>query len=113
LHLRVVDVGPEQVRAISPQLEAERDDITEQQPGSTLYLPFQFRSDGLRLMSNYFAKLPLAMQQALFGSDGLAESALPTPSAGDQEDAEPEGRQEVGGRPGGFLSSFRPRADTD
>jgi hypothetical protein len=109
----IVDVGLEQVRAWAPRLEAERDAIAEQYPDSTLYLPFQFRSDGLRLMSNYFAKLPLAMQQVLFGSDGLAQSGLPAPQTEDQDDGEPEGGLGTGGRPGGFLSPFKPRADAD
>jgi hypothetical protein len=109
----VVDVGLEQVRALAPQLEAARDAITEQHPSATPYLPFQFRSDGLRLMSNYFTKLPLAMEQILFGSDGLAESGLQPPSTEDPDDPELEGSQRASGRPGGFLSPFKPRADTD
>jgi hypothetical protein len=109
----VVEVGLEQVRALASDLEAQRDVIAEQYPGSTPYLPFQFRSDGLRLMSNYFAKLPLTMQAALFGPDGLAQSGLPAAPAEDGDNSEPEGGQEACGRPGGFLTPFKPRADAD
>jgi hypothetical protein len=109
----VVDVGLQQVRGLAPQLGVVREAIAEQCPGATLYLPFQFRSDGLRLMSNYFAKLPQAMEQILFGSDGLAETGLPAPPAEDPDDPESEGNETRRGRPGGFLSPFKPRADTD
>ena len=104
----VVDVGLEQVRALAPQLEAARDAITEQHPGATPYLPFQFRSDGLRLMSNYFTKLPLAMEQILFGSDGLAESGLQPPPTEDPDDPELEGSQRASGRPGGSFRRSSP-----
>lgn len=99
----VVDVGLGSVRSLGPQLTAVRDAITEQCPGQTQHLPFQFRSDGLRLMSNYFAKLPLAMQQILFGPDGRAEGGLlAEPAENPQDD---EGRA-VGQRRTGDLADF-------
>lgn len=106
-----VDIGLEQIRALTQELEAVRDVLVQQYPDATLYLPFQFRHDGLRLMSNYFTKLPLAMQQELFGADGLGESDLPDPP---QEDGPPiVADADRPGRPGGFLRPFKPRADTD
>jgi hypothetical protein len=47
------------------------------------YLPFQFRADGLRLMSNYFVKLPKALLTILFeapsngGHESSSESVAP------------------------------------
>jgi hypothetical protein len=75
--------------------------------GDPLYLPFQFRSDGLRMMSNYFAKLPREAVQLLFDASGVA-------AAGAKEPAEGEGP--VGGSNGppsavGYLQPFRPKAD--
>lgn len=105
------DVGLEQIRALTQELEAVRDALAGLHPDATLYLPFQFRHDGLRLMSNYFTKLPLAMQRALFGADGLGEGGLPDPP---QADGLPiVADEDHHGRPGGFLSPFKPRADTD
>ncbi len=106
-----VDIGLDQIRSMASELEVERDVLASQHPGLKLFLPFQFRSDGLRLMSNYFTKLPAAMQQALFGTDGLGESDLPDPP---EEDGPPvlPGQRDISRR-GGFLRPFRPRADTD
>jgi len=106
-----VTVGLEQVRSLSPELAAVRDGLARQYPNATLYLPFQARRDGWRLMSNYFTKLPSAMQQILFGADGLGESSLPDPP---EEDgpvvSEDDNRMS---KRGGFLRPFKPRADTD
>jgi hypothetical protein len=105
----VADVGRDQVRALAPELQA----IAQQHPDATQYLPFQFRSDGLRMMSSYLTKLAVAMQQILFGPHGLAQGNLPDPPADDRDGPEPEGSQAAGGRPGGFLWPFKPRADAD
>jgi hypothetical protein len=106
-----VDIGLQQIRTLTPKLEAIRDALAQQYPAAKLYLPFQFRHDGLRLMSNYFTKLPLAMQQELFGADSLGEGDLPDPP---QADGPPIAADEDRhGRPGGFLRLFKPRADTD
>jgi hypothetical protein len=106
-----VDIGLEQIRALTQELEAVRDALAQQYSAATLYLPFQFRHDGLRLMSNYFTKLPLAMRQELFGADGLGESDLPDPPQADGPPVRAD--EERHGRPGGFLRPFKPRADTD
>ena len=47
------DIGLEQIRASVHELEAVRDALARQHPDATLYLPFQFRHDGLRLMSKF------------------------------------------------------------
>ncbi len=78
-----VTVGLERIRKLSPQLADMRDVLARQHPGATLYLPFQTRRDGWRLMSNYFTKLPATMQHALFGTDGLGESGLSDPPEDD------------------------------
>src|SRR5262249_8939267 len=54
-----VDIGREHIRSLGASLENMRDALAEQHPHIKLYLPFQFRHDGLRLMSNYFTKLPI------------------------------------------------------
>jgi hypothetical protein len=69
-------------------------------PTSRLYLPFQFRSDGLRLMSNYFAKLPVRMAEFIFGDESI-------PPIADRVAARTQSlvrRQ--------FLQPFEPRADS-
>lgn len=106
-----VDIGLEQYRALTPELTAIRDALDQQYPGLKLFLPFQFRGDGLHLMSNYFTKLPHAMQQKLFGTDGLGESDLPNPPEEDGPPILPD--RDHDGRPGGFLRPFKPRADTE
>jgi hypothetical protein len=106
-----VTVGLEEIRALSPQLAVMRDVLATQHPDAKLYLPFQPRRDGWRLMSNYFTKLPATMQHALFGTDGLRESGLPDPPD-DDGPALLEGdlRRKIRG---GFLRPFKPRADAD
>ena len=61
---RNVDLGS--VRKIEPRLRAIRDELQDRFPGETLYLPFQYRKDGLRMVNYYFAKLPHAVVEALF-----------------------------------------------
>ena len=106
-----VTVGLERIRDLSPQLAAMRDALARQHPDATLYLPFQARRDGWRLMSNYFTKLPAAMQHALFGADGLGESGLPDPPEDDGPAIPDDGNRRS--NRGGFLRPFKPRADTD
>jgi hypothetical protein len=79
-------------------------------------LPFQFtsRRNQLRMMPNYFAKMPADLVQLLFGDDGLAESLLPLEP---EQDAETESTETSSmpqvKRPGGFLEPFKDKADTD
>jgi hypothetical protein len=105
-----VTVGLDQIRGLSPQLAAMRDVLAGQHPGATLYLPFQTRRDGWRLMSNYFTKLPSTMQQALFGEGGLSESGLPDPPEDDGPAVSEDDNRRS--KRGGFLRPFKPRADT-
>ena len=104
-----VDVGLERVRMLGDQLRGARGALRARHPVTNLYLPFQFRADGLRLMSNYFTKLPASMQRLLFGADGLAEDGLSDPP---EEEGVPLPPAEQGHR-GGFLRPFHQRADTD
>ena len=104
-----VDIGLSWVRNLGPELTAIRGSLAGEHPKATLYLPFQFRSDGLRLMSNYFAKLPAQMQGVLFGNDGMGESGLPDPPEEDGLAASADDHA----RPGGFLRPFKPKADKE
>jgi hypothetical protein len=106
-----VTVGLERIRNLSPQLAAMRDALARDHPDATLYLPFQARRDGWRLMSNYFTKLPATMQHALFGADGLGESGLPDPPEDDGPAVLDDDNRRSNRR--GFLRPFKPRADTD
>ena len=106
--LQVV-VGTAEIQNGSRSLRNIRHDLAQAHPGRTLFMPFQFRSDGLRLMSNYFTKLPVAMQTLLFGTDGLAEGDLPNPPPEDGA-AEPADGSDV---QVGFLKPFKAKADTD
>ncbi len=97
------------VRSLATQIESIRDELREQH-GEPLYLPFQFRSDGLRLMSNYFAKLPSTCATLLFDETGLGESSAPSDSGdeqfnGDSETPVPDSRF-------GFLSPFQAKRDS-
>ena len=97
------------VLAMAPQLIAARDALRSAYVGEPLYLPFQFRADGLRLMSNYFTKLPRSMSAILFGDDGLASggSTPPAPSDGRPITGDEEGPRTI------FLQPFQPKADSD
>ncbi len=101
-------VGLEEIRSLHSRLDKARDALESSHPAAKLYLPFQFRRDGLRLMSNYFTKLPISMQDLLFGSDGVAEQGLeePPPEEG------PPGLASSSGVRAGFLKPFKPKADT-
>jgi hypothetical protein len=103
-----VEIGLEELQDLRPKLEARRDQLVSNNPGQSLYLPFQFRSDDLRLMSNYFTKLPFVFQELLFGTDGLAESELPDPPA---EEGPPEPPTSAGVR-AHYLRPFKRKADS-
>ncbi|MGH2656736.1 MAG: hypothetical protein ACRDIZ_08595 [Actinomycetota bacterium] len=103
-----VEVGLEELKELRPELEARREQLASKHPGQPLYVPFQFRSDDLRLMSNYFTKLPDVFQRLLFGTDGLAESELPAPPA---EEGPPETPASTGVR-AHYLRPFKRKADS-
>ena len=56
------------VRSLESEIYANRDRLKADYPGYTTYLPFQFRSDGLRFASYYFGKLPRELVNLLFES---------------------------------------------
>jgi hypothetical protein len=101
------EVALETLRDSEPLLRSVRDDLRVQHPGKSLYLPFQYRSDGIRMMSNYFAKCPAEVVGSLFGASGLADGDASLEPTTD-EDVEPLPRFR-----GGFLKPFKPKADTD
>jgi hypothetical protein len=102
-------VNLERLRSLTPRLTGIRDRLTVEF-GHPLYLPFQYRSDGLRMMSNYFAKLPAEAMALLFDETGLGEAALPAPKA---EDGDPIDARDPAAPKTGFLAPFRPKADTE
>jgi len=58
------------VRAKEAEILEVRERIRDSYPGfGAYYLPFQFRNDGLRMMSNYFAKLPKELVKVLFSAE--------------------------------------------
>jgi hypothetical protein len=83
--------------------------------GDPLYLPFQFTKDRaqLRMMSNYFARMPQELVELLFGADGLAGDQLPSPAPEPDEDEAGDTAVDVGEAPGGFLDPFQAKADTE
>jgi len=95
------------VRADEAWLRGVRDRLHQRFPTDTLYLPFQYRADGIRFMSNYFAKLPKEVVERFFDATGLGEaSAAPPPSE--------EGPAGTPDEPStyGFLAPFRSKQDT-
>lgn len=96
------------VRSRETEIRGIRDRLAAQHPGVSLYLPFQFRRDGLRFMPNYFAKMPKALASLLFGSTGLGEDGFEPPGDGSAvaDEAPPDA-------PTGFLDPFKPKADSD
>lgn len=104
-----VPVYLSRVRALEQELTAIRDRLA-QRYGDPLYLPFQYRSDGLRLMSNYFAKLPADAVVVLFDSTELAEQAAEPPAA---EEGAPVTADAPSPARTRFLAPFRPKADTE
>lgn len=105
-----VPVTLARVRELAPELIAIRDRLTESHADTPLYLPFQYRRDGLRFMSNYFAKLPKEAAEALFDETGRGEGDAKPPRTADGPPAETDD-----GFPArtGFLEPFRRKADTD
>jgi hypothetical protein len=101
------------LRANADALYDMRDRLRAMHAGP-LYLPFQFRSDRrqLRMLNNYFARMPRELVKLLFGSDGLATDLL---RAAPPDDAPPEpgdSEIDVGRAPGSFLNPFKPKADS-
>ncbi|MDP9436455.1 MAG: hypothetical protein M3P93_15190 [Actinomycetota bacterium] len=100
------------VRSEESRIYAIRDRLQQAHPGP-LYLPFQFRSDGLRFMPNYFAKLPAELVPVLFGSDGHggfvseADWRDDDPSDG-STDPEPQGPSRRG-----YLQPFAAKGDEE
>lgn len=96
------------VRSLEAEIRTIRDGLISAHPDLPLYLPFQFRSDGLRFISNYFAKLPEAMAHLLFGDTGVGEDdyAPPSDDAATVDEA-------PANAPTSFLDPFKPKADSD
>lgn len=97
------------IQSREEDIVAVRDRLREAYPRQKLYLSFQFRGDGLRMLSNYFAKLPAELVALLFDPTGFGEEAAHDPPAED-------GPAIVGGKTGvgrTFLSPFKPKADTN
>jgi hypothetical protein len=108
-----VDIGLDRLRGMGTELTGIRDSLWATYGRQrSLYHPFQLRSDGVRLMSNYFAHLPAAMHTVIFGPDGFGERDLPL-SPEDDGTTDRDDEELHGGRAGGFLFPFRERADTD
>jgi hypothetical protein len=101
-------VSLEDLRAQSASLLAVRDRLMVEHRGVPLYLPFQYRTDGIRMMSNYFAKLPAAVVSTLFGHSGTADDGLPPPDPVEGGDGQPSIDFS-----GSFMSPFKPKADTN
>lgn len=97
------------VRAAEDPIYDIRDALGQQHPSSTLYLPFQFRSDGLRMASYYFGKLPLSLVEHFFGTSGFADqgSAAPPPEEGEDEPTDVDAIQRY------YLEPFKPKADQE
>jgi hypothetical protein len=96
-------VGLAAIRAAADDLYQIRDELLEEY-GSPLHLPFQFMDDPgqLRMMSNYFERLPEEMIEVLFGPLETSEAL----ESGDEA-------LEAARRVGGFLRPFKAKRDTD
>jgi hypothetical protein len=105
-----VDVDLTRIRGMQDALHVMRSHLERNHPGEPLYLPFQYRRDGLRMMSNYFAKLPAEAAELLFDDTGMAEAEAPSPPASEGPPATVADRTT---RSGSFLKPFKPRADTE
>ena len=104
-------VGLETLESRRSELERIRDRLKAEYEFEKLYLPFQYRGDDTRMISNYFAKFPKAAVDLLFDETGLGEAGAEAPSP---EDGVSVGTKRVGPDPrSGFLSPFRPKADSD
>lgn len=85
-----------------------RERLKSSHPKRTLYLPFQFRSDGIRMVSYYFGKLPREFVAMFFGESGWADfEADPPPEENGMEVAAVES-----GVHREYLQPFRPKADS-
>lgn len=95
---------------LTKEITAERDRIRSLSlPGrDSLYLPFQFRADGLRMMSNYFTKLPRRLVGPLFGPSDADSDSSPLQREEENDSFAPLPRDP---RPA-YLEPFRPKADT-
>jgi hypothetical protein len=92
------------IRARQSDILQVRDSLMRRLPGfNSYYLPFQFRSDGLRMMSNYFAKLPKELVAILF--NGSAPDDLP--------ETEPQVEIPSAQARMRFLEPFKPKRDQD
>ncbi|MDP9116970.1 MAG: hypothetical protein M3O28_06880 [Actinomycetota bacterium] len=93
------ELGLPGIRAIANDVDDIRDQL-EATHGRPLYLPFQFTQDRSRLsfMSNYFAKLPVAMVVKIFG-ETIAERTQIQPPRGERSARS-------------FLKPFAAKADT-
>lgn len=104
-----VPIGLQDIRAREDLVYDVRRALQAAHPGERLYLPFQFRSDGLRFVSNYFAKLPAALIEPLFGLSGVAREAAAPPFEEDGPDRPPDTKfLQIT-----YLQPFRAKADTD
>jgi hypothetical protein len=89
-------------------IEAEHKSLEAAYPMRSLYLPFQYRQDGLRMMSNYFAKMPKGVVGLLFGTTGLADHLL-----GDVDSSDAPAQGQLPQAKPSFLQPFKPKADAD
>lgn len=104
--LRVI-IDLDTVRQHEEQLRNLRESLQQQFPDQHLYLPFQYRADGLRMLSNYFAKLPRSVVELLFDDTGIGEASLPPPPSDEGPPGEPEGPPSRYG----FLKPFQSKQD--
>ncbi len=105
----VGDVDLAAIRRAEAAIYGLRADLDARFPSLTHYLPFQFRHDGLRMVNYYFAKMPRALVELLFGASGWAEEAAVDPPS---EEGEPVAVEEAG-VVRGYLQPFRPKADSE
>jgi hypothetical protein len=103
------DVDLEAVRGYERQIYSVRDRLRMKFASQRLYLPFQFRSDGLRMVNYYFAKLPADLVAVFFGESGWADTGANPPPP---EDGPPE-ESDVTNVTRQYLQPFRPKADVD
>jgi hypothetical protein len=110
----VAPIGLADIRASADKLYAIRDRL-ESRHGHPLYLPFQYTQDRsqIRMMSNYFVRLPREMVELFFGSDGLGNDRITALPPVPGEEPLDGGNPEPPSGPQGFLDPFKPKADTD
>jgi len=105
----VGDIDLRVIRSYERQIYAVRERLQLRCPDQRLYLPFQFRSDGLRMVNYYFAKLPSELVVMFFGETGWADNGATPPPPEDGLPAENDGA----GVTRQYLQPFRPKADVD